>query len=304
MALVAYIIYSFYPPFDALFVALILGILFRTFFMSERLKPGIDTSIKIFIPLGIITYSSNLSFNTLISMFSIKVLLILFIISTYMVVTLYLSLRYGVHRKLAILLASGSAVCGASAIAIMSPLIKAKNRDTSIAILSITAVGLTGAMIYPLFREILHISVSSYAFLAGTTLPESGIIKIASTYVGINPQSALAFRSVRIAMIPIIAIFAQKLTDEKQHIKVPWFITIFIILGILFSFFAPFEHIRDILRPVSIFLFSIALASIGLSTDLTEILEARLRVLNITYFSWLSALFVVVIFERVLGMYI
>ncbi|GBE54326.1 hypothetical protein BMS3Bbin15_00478 [archaeon BMS3Bbin15] len=304
MALVAYIIYSFYPSFDALFVALILGIIFRTFFMSEILKPGIDTSVKIFIPIGIIAYSSNLSFDTLISMLSIKIVLILFIMFTYMVVTLYLSLKYGVRRKLAILLAGGSAVCGASAIAIISPLIKAKNRDTSIAILSITAVGLTGAMIYPLFREILHISASSYAFLVGTTLPQVGIIKIASTYVGINPENALAFKSVRIAMIPIIAIFAQKLTDEKQHIKVPWFIVIFIILGILFSFFAPFERIRYIVRPISTFVFSIALASIGLSTDLTEVLEARLRVLNIAYFSWLSAFFVVVIFEKVLGMYI
>jgi uncharacterized membrane protein YadS len=66
-----------------------------------------------------------------------------------------------VSGKLGCLISSGSAICGASAIAVLSPAMDAEPEDTSVSLLVVTAVGLIGAMISNL-REFLRLPDLAY----------------------------------------------------------------------------------------------------------------------------------------------
>jgi len=291
---VAFLVSRLIPALDALFVALILGIILRGF-LPQRIREGAEWSISLFIPLGIVAYSSNLPFEDFTRVPLYRIVEIFIIQGIFFSTLYYLGRRHRIRKKLTLLLASGSAVCGASAIAVISPLIKAKKSDTSVSIMVITAVGLTGAIVFPLLQVALNLSPESYSFLSGTTLHQVALVKIAAKS-GESSDFALLFKGIRIATLIVVALIAQTLA-HRGKMEIPWFMLVFIILGVVFSFVEGLQTLRVAFQPLSKLLFSTALASIGLSVELREILSARLRTLNLAYCAWLITVAIVLALE-------
>ena len=77
------------------------------------------------------------------------------------------------------LIATGSAICGASAIVVVSPSIDAEPEETSTSLLVITGVGLLAMMVYPILRSMFNLSDEMYALLSGATLHQTGLVRAA-----------------------------------------------------------------------------------------------------------------------------
>ncbi|WP_456473770.1 YeiH family protein [Candidatus Pyrohabitans sp.] len=299
LALIAYVISIHNPTLDALFLALFFGMGTRALIGREAISErALNASIRFFIPSGIILYSSNIPFYIFGATSLLKIIEIFWIMALYFIVIITLGSILNMEKRTTALLATGSAICGASAIAILSPLIKARREDTSIAIMIITAVGLTGAMVYPILRDLLHLSDLSYAFLSGATLHQTGLVKIAGSYAGEEVvSSALAFKGVRISMIALVAIAVPYFLERKPSF--PLFIPVFLILSFLFSFIESLKNIAVLISPFATFAFAIALASIGLRINMQSLYRARLRYLNVAYIAWLIVAISVLIGEGV-----
>jgi uncharacterized integral membrane protein (TIGR00698 family) len=299
LALIAYLISFHYPSLDALFLALFFGMGMRVLIGGEAIsKNAIDTSIKFFIPSGIVLYSANIPFYVFGATSSLRIVEIFWIVALYFAVIMAVGSILRMERRLTALLATGSAICGASAIAIISPLIKARREETSIAIMIITAVGLTGAMIYPILKDLLRISDAGYAFLCGATLHQTGLVKIASSYAGEGVQSsALAFKGVRISLIALAAVAVPYFLERRPAF--PLFIAGFLVLSFLFSFVEGLRSVAVLVSPFATFAFAVAMASIGLSIDMQSLHRARLRYLNLAYAAWLVVLIFVLLGEGV-----
>ena len=299
LALIAYVISLYYPSLDALFLALFFGMGTRALLGEIVSEAAVESSVRIFIPVGIILYSANIPFQTFLRTSSLRILEIFLVVLLYFAIIMSLGSRLRMDRRLTALLATGSAICGASAIAILSPLIKARKEDMSIAIMVITAVGLTGAMVYPIFKDLLGMTDPSYAFLCGATLHQTGLVKIASSYAGHEVlSSALAFKGIRISMIAVVALVVPYLLERKPAF--PKFIAVFIALSFLFSFAEGLRSLAALISPFATYAFAVALASIGLSIDMQSLHRARLRYLNVAYAAWLVVALVVLIGEVVL----
>ncbi len=288
--IVSYIIVGFIPALDALFLALILGILIGGL-LPANLKTSVGNATLPLITAGIVLYSSNLDFSCFKGEFIPKILKVLIVQAVFFLSIIYMSRKLGMDRRLSVLIASGSAVCGASAIAVISPLVKARKGETSTAIMVITAVGLTGALIYPIFKTLLSLPPEIYSFIAGTTLHQVALVKIACINANLNPEHALFYKGIRIATLVIFAVVAQYMTDWDKP-EIPWFIIAFVALGVAFSFVEAFKGIRQYVQPISAVIFASALASIGMTVDIGEVFEARLRALNTAYAGWIIALLV------------
>jgi uncharacterized integral membrane protein (TIGR00698 family) len=299
LALLAYVVSTNYPSLDALFLALFFGMGAKAILGEGAIsEKALDTSIRFFIPCGIILYSANIPFYIFGMTSSLRIVEIFWVMALYVIVILTLGSILNMEKRITALLATGSAICGASAIAILSPLIKARREDTSIAIMIITAVGLTGAMVYPILKDILHLSELSYAFLCGATLHQTGLVKIAGSYAGGEViSSALAFKGVRISMIALAAIAVPYSLERKPAF--PLFILPFLILSFLFSFVENLKSVATLISPFATFAFASAMASIGLSVDMQSLYRARLRYLNVAYAAWLIVLISVLLGEGV-----
>ena len=138
---IAYLIQKFsgYGVLDPLLVALILGMLIRFF---VKFKESSISSFKlaplILIPAGVIFYGAkNLDFIKFSTIDITNALLLFVIFIIYVTTIIFLSNLFGIREKIVYLTAAGSAICGASAIAITTPAINAESDDVSISLISV-----------------------------------------------------------------------------------------------------------------------------------------------------------------------
>lgn len=287
--ILAYIISVFYPPFDVLFLALIFGIFTGSFFDSERKKYA-EKLLSITLPVGIAMYGVNIKLSPNVHHYIVGIV----IFSAFVLgMSVYaLGRLFNLNERLSFLLACGTAICGASAIAIIASIVKPKKEEFSTAVIVITIVGLTCALILPYLYHVFSLPLNEYALLCGATLHQTGLVEIATKPFGYNVvKSALEVKGVRIALIAIIAFFASIYYSEHKY-YVPWYIAAFLVLSYSSSFILS-ENIVKLLKPISTIAFSITLSSVGFSVSLKDIQRMRFDPLVVAYAGWMLAFMVI-----------
>lgn len=318
---------------DALALALIYSILIRAILRqfassmllsdnaSERLQPGIQRGLQIFLPIGIVLYGFNLDLQHLSMLPWTATLLTIIAIGLF-----YLLIFWGymffnrsankensqgrIPQKLIELITAGSAICGANAIAILSPTIDADSEDTSSSILVVTAVGLLGLMSLPIIKNIFGFNDTVYAIISGTTIHQVSLVRtIAATLPAESAALVLAIKSLRILMLIPIIIFASLLHPRSQqagfgqNLRRLWFLLPYIALGIMDIIIPTLS--KDIgqqitilfsaIKPFGDLAFAIALAAIGLSVEIQDIVRLGARPLWLGIFGWLGVLAILLI---------
>jgi len=286
VSFISYYISTIHASFDALVISIIIGMLIGNVLANKQfLEKGVEFSIILFLPLGIAMYGSQLVFSDLKLYFVLKIFIVF---SGLFGLTLLVSKLFGLNQKLSILLASGLSICGASAIAVIAPIIDAKREDTSISLISVMMLGLTGMIFYPILNDILSFSTYEFSFLAGTTLPMLGQVKVVAGNVSQECLSlALNIKLIRISFLLFVVTIAIFLSGiEKKRVKIPWFIVLFILLSIMVNLTNVFLPFMAYFKGLSTFFLSACLAAVGLSVDLNSIIEKGITPLAVIFISW------------------
>ncbi|MEK7786951.1 MAG: putative sulfate exporter family transporter [Chloroflexota bacterium] len=301
LGLAAYWVSTLHDSLEALAVALLLGVAVRSLLGDQpRLRLGVKRAVQIFVPLGIILYGVRLDIPRLGSLAVPVILRTLLNMALFYLVVFGLAHWWKVRHATRTLLASGSAVCGASAIVVLAPAVEAESEDTSVSLIIVTAIGLLGAMLYPVLRVWLGWSDSFYAVLAGSTLHQTATVKLAVAGLSKDVVSyALTVKMVRVVMlIPIALLMAwfnrRRSGSWRKALGQIWFVFVFAVVGLLVSF-TPLRGYQSVLQPWSTLALTLAMASIGLTVNLEAVINAGLRPLFIGLIAWLVvvALFVI-----------
>lgn len=290
IAAFSYIVSLGISALDPLVISMLISIIVGNLIGPHpRLKPGIGLSQRIFIPLGIILYGTQMDIGHAATagigwLFLVVVTTMLGITAIYRI-----AVWSGISRKTGLLLAAGTAICGASAIMVLSPVIKAEKGETSISLLSITVIGLVGVIIYPLIQELMSLSETTYAFLCGSTLPQVGQVKAAALMMGEHAVAiALPVKLMRVGLLlPVGIIYSLIANHSAGSRTIPWFLVGFIIFAVVANISPLFNAYRDIIAPIAAFLFSIAISGIGLSVDIESIVDTGLKPIAASFIGWL-----------------
>jgi uncharacterized integral membrane protein (TIGR00698 family) len=298
IAFFSYYLSTIHASFDPLVISIIIGMFAGNLAGKRgRYQKGVETAVSVFLPLGIAFYGSQLSVKGLNPGTFPSVFLVF---ACLFGLTLWVSRIFKIEKNTAILLASGLSVCGAAAIAVISPLVGAKREDTSIAVIAVLMLGLTGMIFYPMLSDMLSLSCREFSFLAGTTLPMLGQVKVAASSVSPEcEQLAVGMKLVRISFLFFPVSAAVLLSGKKGKMRAPWF-------AVLFIAFALAENLTDLLQPVflylrsaSDFLLSVGLAAIGLSVDFESIMERGITPLAVIFSSWTMTIIVIYIVRSI-----
>jgi uncharacterized integral membrane protein (TIGR00698 family) len=301
IAFFSYYLSAVHASFDPLVISIISGMFIGNLIADQDMfQEGIDASVKIFMPVGIALYGTQLvvaelHWGTVFSIFAV--------FSGLFLLVLISSKLFGLGRNLAVLLAAGLSVCGASAIAVISPLIGAKKEDTSIAILSVMMLGIAGMLFYPLLFDVFALAKDEFSFFTGTTLPMLGQVKVAAGSV--SPEClavAVRIKLIRISFLIFVITLSIFLSGkEEKKVKVPWFIIVFVLFVVL-------SNATNVLKPfirslgiLSSFFLSAGLAAIGFSVDFDAIVKKGLTPLAVIVSSWLIMLFSVYLVRNILN---
>ncbi len=286
IAIIAYLTSSMHPSFDALIISIIFGMLVANMLDDKSIiQEGINMALKIFLPLGIALYGLQLRIAT------VEARLLpgsLIVFAATFVVCYFISRGMGLGRPLSVLLSTGMSVCGASAIVVVASVLGTKKEDTSIALLSVIAVGLTGMIIYRILPEMVGMDSGSFAFFSGTTLPMIGQVKVASSVLGKDVMAAaLDYKLVRISALALVAGIAILFSREKgKGFHMPWFMAAFFVLAIAVNFVGFVEELSHAVQPIGKLFLSIALAAVGLSIDFESVAEKGWGPLVAVFITW------------------
>jgi uncharacterized integral membrane protein (TIGR00698 family) len=223
----------------------------------------------------------------------------------------------GVPGDLRTLIGVGTGICGGSAIAAVSPVIKAASSDVAYAISTIFLFNIAAVLAFPLLGHALGMSQTSFGVFAGTAVNDtSSVVATATTYGTVATSHAVVVKLVRTLMIIPICLSLAALTARKQQRSVlatspagdgapapsastpgqtrsivrlvPWFLIGFVLVAAANSCgiipagtHAPLDH-------ASVFLVSMALSAIGLSTNVAALRTAGSRPLLLGALLWIT----------------
>lgn len=289
---------------DPLLIALLIGIALNLFISkNKKLLPGIKISPKIFIPIGIIFYGlKNLNFSKFSQVnISISVIIVVLIIIYYITIIIIGKLLRQ-KDEITYLTATGSAICGASAIAITAPAVKADDEDVSISLLSITIVAIFGLfMLIPLISITMSLDNQTYALLSASTLQFTGFVKAAVSIIPILETAmphedllgfALSVKAVRyLGLLLAIPLFSSLI---RKRLSLPWYLWTFLFAGIIGTLIYNNDKIFysdtlvPVINPIYNILWATAMAAIGINSDLKSLLaENGLKALLMAFIGFI-----------------
>ena len=137
-----------------------------------------------------------------------KVLVIAAVVITFTIFVVYgLTKVFKVEKKLGILTACGTAICGAAAVVAIAPQVKAKDDETAVGAAIIAILGTIFTLIYTLLYPVLGLSPYGYGVFSGATLHEiAHVIAAAAPGGSTAVDIAVIVKLTRVAMLVPVAI--------------------------------------------------------------------------------------------------
>lgn len=166
-----------------------------------------------------------------------------------------------VDKRTSFLISAGTAICGGSAIAALSPVIKAEEKQISVAMGVIFILNSVALFIFPVIGHGLHLSQTQFGLWCAIAIHDTSSVVVAASHYG--AQALQVATTVKLAralwIIPLSLITAFLFKTGSKQVKLPYFIGLF-ILAMLINTYVPAIKI--------IVPFITAVAKIGLTLTL------------------------------------
>src|SRR6185312_16268282 len=158
-------------------IGILLGIAVRNLLSPDaRFTPGIAFGGKQVLQWSIIALGFGLSL-TQVAKTGLESLSVTLVTLTVAFLSAWALGRWlGVHDKLKILIGVGTAICGGSAIAAVTPIIKPDEHDTAFAISTIFLFNVVAVLLFPLLGHLLHLSDLGFGLWAGTAINDTSSV--------------------------------------------------------------------------------------------------------------------------------
>ena len=268
---------------------IVLGIIVRNVFApGARFTPGIQFGGKQVLQWSIIALGFGLSL-TQVAKTGLESLWVTLITMSMAFLSAWALGRWlGVHDKLKILIGVGTAICGGSAIAAVTPIIKPDDHDTAFAISTIFLFNVIAVLLFPLLGHLLNLSDLGFGLWAGTAINDtSSVVAAGYSYSHAAGDYATIVKLTRATLIiPICLVLAFAVAArEKKKGTVdfslrrifPWFILWFLVASALRTTGVIPAAILPALHAAAEFLIIVALTAIGLSANLRKMIASGAR---------------------------
>jgi uncharacterized integral membrane protein (TIGR00698 family) len=292
-------------------IAVLLGLYLRNALgLGSRLEPGIKFAIQRILRLGIILLGLRLSLQD-VAATGLNALLLVTLCITIALALAYAAGRvFKVPPRLAALIGVGTAICGNSAIVATAPVIEAKDEEVSFAVATITLFGLIAVLVFPLIGQAAGFTDRVFGLWAGSAVNDtSQVVAVGAAYSSAALNIATVVKLTRnTLMAPLIVLFGlfyRRGQEKKEGGKsseasrlsfsklVPGFVLGFLIMSLLRTvgvalgilpqstsqpggliFAASFLTAVD---DIAKFLILVALAGVGLNTNLASLRKIGLK---------------------------
>jgi len=276
--------------FSPLILAILIGTAFHNLIGTPAVaKAGVAFSMRRLLRFGIILLGFQLTVSQVIEVGQRGFLIIAATLATTFLFTVWMGKLLGVDRKLAQLIAAGTSICGASAVIATNTVTNADDEDVAYAVASVTIFGSVAMFAYPLLPTLLHLDPHAFGLWAGASIHEIAQVVAAAFQDG---KAAGEFGTIaKLSRVMLLAptvialgLMASRSTAPRDPASpasarppMPWFVLGFVaVVGLNSLITVPLAYKAEI-AAITTFLLSVALAAMGLETDIRKLTARGIR---------------------------
>ena len=270
-------------------LALMLGIIFVSAKSHRNLiAPSLGAK---FLQAGIIIIGFTTTSSTAINLISEFFLQVSLFVIVIFLIGMLLAKAFKINNSLGLLISSGTAICGATAIAAIAPIIKSKPKELLIALSIIFIFNAIAIVAFPLIGQSLEMSYEQFGVWSAMAIHDTGsVIGAAMSFGGNSAEVAATLKLGRtLWLIPLI-IFLSISNNENAKVKLPIFVMIFILAIFMGSIFNIKDEILVVFNHLSDALIIAALFCIGSQINFDSIKQTNIKVISFAFVLWIFAL--------------
>ncbi|MCE4957790.1 YeiH family protein [Macrococcoides caseolyticum] len=282
IAIIATVLGHFIPVVGGIIFSIIIGIILNNLcHLPAYTQPGIQFSAKKILQYAIIVMGLTLNLRVVSALGLSSLPITLLTISAALLTSLLLGKFFGIPENIRTLIGVGTAICGGSAIAATSPIIKAKEDEVAFSLSTIFLFNIIAVFIFPVMGHFLGLSDQGYGHFAGTAINDTSSVVAAgyaySVRAGDTATIVKLVRALMIVPVCLVILILQMKRHKKTVFNIkkvfPWFILYFILASALTTIFNIPEDIILYIKIISTFMISIAMAGIGLTVDIKKFIN-------------------------------
>lgn len=272
-------------------LAILIGFLLRSAVsVPSRARPGVQFSMRQLLRLAVVMLGFQITFEQVFEVGGRGMAIIATTLAATFLFTCWLGARLGVERRLVQLIATGTSICGASAVVAANSVAKGSEEDVTYAIACVTVFGTLAMFALPPLASALALDSHAYGLWTGASIHEIAQV-IGAAFQGgqvageIGTISKLSRVILLAPVVLALGWYVQRAAARERggdaaasaKVPVPWFVVGFVALVCLGSAFALPVELKRALMTLSTLLLTMALAAMGLETDARKLRARGLR---------------------------
>jgi uncharacterized membrane protein YadS len=186
--------------------------------LRKRLTPGLKLASSRLLQCSVVILGAQLSLSTAIRVGLSSLPVMLGTLAACLGATFFYGRLLGVVGDLRTLIGVGTGICGASAIAAVSPVIEASSTDIAYAVSTIFLFNITAVLVFPVVGHALGMTQHAFGLFTGTAVNDtSSVVATATTYGNSAASYAVVVKLVRTLMIIPVCVGLGALTTRKKQ---------------------------------------------------------------------------------------
>lgn len=243
---------------------------------------------KKLLQIAIILSGFGLSIKSIIQVGTSSILLTLSCIIFTFVAGWFIAKILKVDKELSTLISSGTAICGGSAIAAVSPAIGASSVNTGASLAIVFLLNALALVLFPPIGSFLHLDQISFGLWSAIAIHDTSSVVGATSIFG---QKALevgtTVKLTRALWILPLAYFFSRFHKNSSETKKPWFLLGFLLAALIRHQAIIYAHIFDNIVAFSKLLMTVTLFFIGAGLTRNSLVRIGLRPLVMGVILWL-----------------
>lgn len=274
-------------PLIAISLGLVYSLIYSDY--AQSISSRINT---IPLQIGIVLLGFTISLSTLMPIISSYAWWILFFIIFSFILSFALGNIFKIDLKLNILLASGLSICGATAIALIGPLIKSSNKFIFISLAILFLFNTIAIILFPFAGKLLDMSNHEFGIFSALAIHDTGsVIGSSLSFSNSSVEVAASLKILRtLGLIPLILLLNYKFNNVQQTFTFPRFIIYFFIALTITNTFDISYSLIEYLKVLSKSFIIFGIFCIGLQSSKIKFKELSYKPLILATIVWITVI--------------
>ena len=210
-----------------------------------------------------------------------------FVLITFIAV-IVLGKLLGVTKKQTYLLASGTAICGGTAMASVAPVIKAKPEDLLPALSIVFILNALAVIFFPLLGNWIGLTEDQFGSWVALAIHDTASVIGAASLMGERAVEVAATLKLgrTLWIVPLVLFSAWYFREKRERLGFPLFILFFILAVALNFLLMPSAEVNHILKTINKICLLTGLFCIGTQIDRSAIQQISLKPLLLAVLIW------------------